>query len=1301
MSAPYKLPGSAKEKKEDASLDPPAFEEKSCIDKLQNDPSSSGASATADRPSRFGASGVLARPCGENAAQQNMNCSDRSKQLSGQHFQQLSVDKGDHDGSVVVLPSAGVPSSVHPIQAADQEERASSPSGGTVCRSNVETKGSGLGPSVTRPGHTPNLHAVACDTVTMDTRDGISRSRLSAQVLRGILGSGEKKSGGTPRRQANSSGVPNNRTSAIEANPLRPSSRLSATSGSEGNVEMEYRNSLEYGDGVSSTQSSGAQIHVRAEEMHPRGDGGDYDGADTFGDEQSFTNRRGKLEWLRTPSLFYFFANVIRWNELQLQRRAFMNSWQARQQQDSQGTASLVSVWTQHRERELRTLEAHISFSVFELDGIYLNRLLMSWSKPKLRALVAEVVTTWKEEGPSSAKFDSVSSRLFDAISSEESCQLRCTWVFNARQWLGLARHRWIVTGMFTMCFVVAILCVVFLAVFGRTREGVCIVLSAVLGVAVFSMYFLAMFIVHHNTYAAAAAIYFREAAVRAAQQKMKEEELKEVDDLTGANSYLGGSEEKYSGLRGRTMGGLANSNDTDTRSDYTAEQTSLAVRNLRALTEGSSHPGDPAGQYCRLLESFLSGVRESGTAAGGYYHDDMTFTDDNVPSFISRSPHIGDSAKPKPDRDCDNTLLLSSVTYEQHQKYLKQRQSLLVQETMSSSRVRSDRKDGVGENRFEGHMNDKAQESENSSGIRHCANGADGAVDGPLSLQQLADLPDKVNITALIYCNNISVLSEVVSSLWERMYIVLRVADLCALDNTFKHGSERFKVVLIHAPDAPDGSEVLLTALSWLQVERRPVFFISRQTDSFAHQVPSHARLKVPLTSASINMLFLAGIGVEAEQGSISFSAFLQQEQSPSHPFQAPPYVLGRRLGGGAFGNVFEAELEGSGAKCAVKRMYLKEDSDAGGHDGQGGYSSTAANTSAHCSASGEPNPSAGEVGHTTSSKAGEAAGNTANNSDDDGCVTEVGSQLRDIAQEVEIMSSLQHPNIVRYYFCERDDNCISIFMELCTGGSLSSLIHSGKLVNPPEIKLLLREIISAVAYLHSLRIVHRDLKPDNVLFRQGHVKITDFGTAVHKHGCDLRLIKGTFAYMAPETLVGEPYGSACDVWSIGCIAAEVLSVDLPQHALGLPAMCEYYRTMEKDCTLPIECDVPGVRDFLLACLRRDPSRRSTATELFYHPLLQARDTSTQLWMKKVVEQRRHKHILQQKMSHRIGPGARSNGGPGSGNAGPNSLHGSNVRGRGDGDGFDLSSGNGSIISLDSSRLTGHEDQVESLLTP
>ncbi|CAG9567210.1 putative protein kinase [Leishmania major strain Friedlin] len=1136
-----------------------------------------------------------------------------------------------------------------------------------------------------RTGCLPNPSVFAGDIVTTDTRESIGRDRRSAQFLREMLGVIDKDQVGSSRECEGDGGNVNG--AATVPNPLHHRNGASRASDS-GSISDTHHG---YGNEAFGTQSSATrrELHGRNADNVAGGDR-DQSSTDSLVDGRSFGSYHGELEWLCVPSLFYFFANMIKWNELRLQRRTSQTPLEENRSHSSDDSFSLASIWTPNCEQELHVLEDRISFSIFELEGVYLNPFLVSWSKPKLRLLVADVASTWEKEGPYSAEFDCVSSRLFDAISTEQTCQLRSTCLLSVRQWLGSAQHRWDVTCVLVALLTVSILCIVFLAVFGRT-QAVCIVFSMMLSVAVVLMYVVAVFVLHHNTYADAASRHFREEVVRAAQKKMEEEEMAEKRDVGSRSGYGHRGAAKASrdaagnGCRGYTAG----DDDTGADDEYMEDEISIAVRNLRALTEGSTHPATNAPPYYRLSDRPHSGKCDSG-GAGDRFEDDMTLADGNYASLTSRSLQAGDKAKQQFEEDRENRLLLSRGTFEQHQAHMDQCGSHRVHERMSTQPALRPTKQATPSS-TSGATGAQARPSTADSCGRVgqeqiTRGGCDGekiVMPEQQPLQQLADLPENVNVKALLFCKNVGVLSQVASSLWERNCMLLRVSNLQALNSTFHHGFERFGLVLIHAPDVAEGSAELETALSWLQVERRPVFFFACSAMAYPASVPFSARLLAPFSSTALNALLLAGIGVESEHGCVSSPLLPQQEQErhrqqcPSQPFQVPPYTLGRRLGGGAFGNVFEAEMEHTGAKCAVKRMYLKDDSNqdeeqqansgvAGACAGGSGTLAAGANSTA--------SPRAAEVG--------EEAG---------GATTAVGSQLRDIAQEVEIMSSLQHPNIVRYYYCERDDNCISIFMELCTGGSLRSLIHSGKLVNPPEIKHLLLEIISAVSYLHNMRIVHRDLKPDNVLFRQGHIKITDFGTAVHKHGGDLRLIRGTFAYMAPEILVGDPYGRACDVWSIGCIAAEVLSVELPQHALGLPEMCEYYRAMGENSELPIECDVPGVRDFLLACLQRNPNQRSTAGELFYHPILQARDTSIHDWMVEVVARRRRMQQQQQAL-HRNGLGSRTGGGTGgpggnhqASSNGPNNDGGVNCANAGDR--FDLHSV-GSAQSLDSSKL-------------
>lgn len=795
---------------------------------------------------------------------------------------------------------------------------------------------------------------------------------------------------------------------------------------------------------------------------------------------------RRKQEWLQIPSLFYLFANIIELQEL-LQHRRAAEVREVRKRNGST-TSSLISSWDGEREAQLVNLQNHISYSVFEVDGVLLNSFFASWSQASLRATVAGVINTWKKHGAESPQFDQASFALLDTISADKSGTVTYTYLFLLREYVGDLGNIVPVSVLFAALAVIGLLCVVFLGVFGRNYVIGCIVLSAVLGVVILMFYALAMLIAHHNAYADATATFFREEALTLTK--------------TVINQDAEDAENSFSDLHSELW-----STPTATERNYKNDR-------------------DPRGH-------------RKGTVEG----------EEGYISMIGKSMQPDDPVQREQlEKDRQNALLMTNLNYDKHQQNMQHHQEQLVRQHMDVSPLVHDA------NSLTNAGNDHRHGERNSAKRPSAEQNA----------SLLAGLSEDICITALIWCRDGSITANIVSSLWQHNFLVFS-GSLPVLNNVYHQGSERFKVFLLHAADCAEGSQELRTAMSWVQ-EKRPVFFFSRDVGSFPSEVPVSARLEVPFAEHDLYTLLLSGIGVDEEVNSAP---------QATQPFKVPPYTLGRRLGGGAYGNVFEVVMEETGGKCAVKRMYLKEDEEEGDN--------------------GDTGPS---------------------------------SQLREIAQEVEIMSSLYHPNIVKYMFCERDDNCISIFMELCSGGSLASLINDNELTDPTQVKRILTDIISAVAYLHNKRIVHRDLKPDNVLFRDGRAKVTDFGTAVLKRDRgDLRLVKGTFAYMAPEILCGEPYGKACDVWSIGCIAAEVLCVNLPQRALGLPEMCEYYRKMDMNSALNIECNVSTVKDFLCACLQRNPAERMTAGELLQHEMLRQENTALDHWLKAVNEKRRENH--------------------------------------------------------------------------
>jgi serine/threonine protein kinase len=120
---------------------------------------------------------------------------------------------------------------------------------------------------------------------------------------------------------------------------------------------------------------------------------------------------------------------------------------------------------------------------------------------------------------------------------------------------------------------------------------------------------------------------------------------------------------------------------------------------------------------------------------------------------------------------------------------------------------------------------------------------------------------------------------------------------------------------------------------------------------------------------------------------------------------------------------------------------------------------------------------------------------------------------------------------------------------------GSLEGIlkIYRSKKVVPeiPEVVLakIAIQILCGLSYLHNNNQFHRDIKPANILLNtKGEVKLTDFGIAKElEHANELsRTNVGTFAYMSPERILGQPYNTKSDVWSFGIVMYE-LGIQLP----------------------------------------------------------------------------------------------------------------------------------------------------------
>jgi len=135
-----------------------------------------------------------------------------------------------------------------------------------------------------------------------------------------------------------------------------------------------------------------------------------------------------------------------------------------------------------------------------------------------------------------------------------------------------------------------------------------------------------------------------------------------------------------------------------------------------------------------------------------------------------------------------------------------------------------------------------------------------------------------------------------------------------------------------------------------------------------------------------------------------------------------------------------------------------------------------------------------------------------------------------------------LKHANIVALLEVFEDKTKVFLVMDLVTGGELFDRIVEKGSYSEKDAADLIKQVLSAVAYMHEEGVVHRDLKPENLLYYspdvESKIMISDFGLSKMEESGVMATACGTPGYVAPEVLAQKPYGKAVDVWSIGVIS-------------------------------------------------------------------------------------------------------------------------------------------------------------------
>ncbi|KAH6820565.1 hypothetical protein C2S53_011126 [Perilla frutescens var. hirtella] len=240
-------------------------------------------------------------------------------------------------------------------------------------------------------------------------------------------------------------------------------------------------------------------------------------------------------------------------------------------------------------------------------------------------------------------------------------------------------------------------------------------------------------------------------------------------------------------------------------------------------------------------------------------------------------------------------------------------------------------------------------------------------------------------------------------------------------------------------------------------------------------------------------------------------------------------------------------------------------------------------------------------------------------------------------VLREISVLKELEHENVVRLLDVRITSNDFALVFEYLDYDLHRLMERDSEPLEARLVKGFLFQILQGLSYCHSQKVMHRDLKPRNVLFDRATktVKLADFGYARTfdvTHDSRYSTEVTTRAYRAPELLLRSPYSSAVDIWSAGCLFAEMVNreplFDGPSYAVcmtmiirafGVPSETEWPGITSqclKVCQLqkipyaptPKLGDlVPGLEpeglDLLARMLCVVPSRRISAYDALRHP--------------------------------------------------------------------------------------------------
>ncbi|KAG1943678.1 STE20-like serine/threonine-protein kinase [Pimephales promelas] len=230
---------------------------------------------------------------------------------------------------------------------------------------------------------------------------------------------------------------------------------------------------------------------------------------------------------------------------------------------------------------------------------------------------------------------------------------------------------------------------------------------------------------------------------------------------------------------------------------------------------------------------------------------------------------------------------------------------------------------------------------------------------------------------------------------------------------------------------------------------------------------------------------------------------------------------------------------------------------------------------------------------------------------------------ELEDYVVEIDILASCNHQYIVKLLDAYFYDNKLSIMIEFCPGGAVdATMLELDRGLEEPQIRVICKQMLEGLQYLHSMKIIHRDLKAGNILLMlDGDIKLADFGVSAKNTKTLQRRDSfiGTPYWMAPEVVMCEtmkdaPYDYKADIWSLGITLIELAQIEPPHHELNpMRVLLKIAKSEPPTLDQPSKWSME-FNDFLKKALDRNPETRPTAAQLLEHPFVSSVKTNRPL---------------------------------------------------------------------------------------